>query len=334
MSIHAFYKQFEYHPIYTDTSMIGVARFPSRANCPKTAIVKILNARCPRSSNEVNITSRLQKKSPYIVELYCYYQTTYNYVMFLEHCTGLSLDYQLKSKGITWKENRLVEWFRQVTDAVRVMHENRYAHRDIKPLNIFLTEQEEIRLGDFGDACAVRNDQYTLYPKGTMVYIPTPLRNMSGVPMEVAYLHDIWSLGKTFYEMCMGEYRTDLDTNNMQSALQTVNTSLIARGISGELTRLISDMLSVQVIPMSISQVADSIRRLQIARIPIPPMIFPSDTTTLPTTFESIDRDQCQYSTTHSREKLHRMRCGHAYCQLCLERHCKGKNGLMCPLCR
>ena len=34
--------------------------------------------------------------------------------------------------------------------AVNEMHRKGFIHKDIKPANVFLTEQEDIKLGDFG----------------------------------------------------------------------------------------------------------------------------------------------------------------------------------------
>lgn len=334
MAVHEFYKRFQFNVLYPgETSAIGIARFQPKPGFPTSAIVKILNSSHASSCKEIQITSNLQNKSRYIVQLYCYYQVEHSYVMFLEHCKGGSLHEELKIQGRNWGEDKLVEWFRQMTDAVGAMHKGRFAHRDIKPANIFLTENGEIRLGDFGASCAVREGKKTHYPVGTLNYLPEALKTGTEVQTEGAYLHDIWSLGRTFYEMCMGRYSEELESNaNMQSILQTVNANLIARGISGELVGLITRMLSAEIRPMSISEVSDALIRLQTLRNPINPSELPIGAT-LPQSFLSIRRSvlRCQYSDDHPTDSLQRMSCGHTICKPCLTLRCKDR--LSCPIC-
>ena len=45
---------------------------------------------------------------------------------------------------------QLLMWFVETCEAVKYLHERGVVHRDIKPLNIFLTKDNSVRLGDFG----------------------------------------------------------------------------------------------------------------------------------------------------------------------------------------
>lgn len=339
--IEDFYKHFQFEMLHTgEISTLGIAHFQPKRGYPETAIVKILSARHPDSCKETMATLSLQNLSTYIVKLYCFYQTSYNYVLFLEHCQGGTMHDRLILGNSYWEERKLLEWFRQLADAISRLHSKRYAHRDIKPLNIFLTNTEEIRLGDFGEACAVRESQQTQYPRGTTNYIPGPLRADEGVVRQVSksygYMHDIWSLGRTYYEMCMGKYMPELDArvSDMQSCLQMVTYTLSVRGISGQLAKLITDMLSVELIPMSISQVVEAVARLKAANEPIRPVELVSEET-LPVSFTSLKPPRicrCQYGDTHPKDLL-AMQCGHTFCRACLEEKCTKLGKLVCPLC-
>jgi serine/threonine protein kinase len=321
-----------------DISTIGIAHFGAKRGYPATAIVKILNSKRPDSCKETMTTLSLQNLSRYIVQLYCFYQTTYNYVLFLEHCMGGTMHDRL-TMGANWEEWRLLEWFRQLAEAVATMHTKRYAHRDIKPHNIFLTESDEIRLGDFGEASAVR-ESLTKYPRGTPNYIPNPLRADVRNPMQVSkecgYSHDIWSLGRTFYEMCMGRYVQEFEERkgDMRFCLQMVTYNLNAKGISSRLVKLITDMLSVEVIPMEMAQVVEAVARLIAAREPLRPVELTSEET-LPLSFSSLKPPKvlrCQYGDQHPKD-LQSLECGHTFCKACLEIKCAKQGRYICPLC-
>ena len=281
-SIDDFYTHFNFQAMFKGRdSTVGKASFQRKHNYPASAIVKIMNCTLPGSIKETHLTRKLQNLSRHIVRLYCYYQTSSHIVLFLEHCEGGAVHDRLMLGTADWGERVLLQWFRELGEAVAVMHANRFAHRDIKPSNIFITGSNEMRLGDFGCAIAVREKLYTHYPKGTPQYIPPSYRTSSLVGVNIAkecgYLHDIWSLGRTFYEMCMGKYAFEIDNrvHDLQNLLRMVRYELAARGISGELVKLISDMLSIELQPMDISEVQEAIARLIITRKSLHPVDQP-----------------------------------------------------------
>lgn len=286
IQIDEFYTHFRFQEMRKSSrSTIGIAYFQSQPNCPATAIVKILTPHS-NSHKEAHVTLCLQDSCRYLLRLYCFYFTSRHYVLFFEHCTGGTVNDKLMQRCGNWKEWKLLEWFRQLVEAVATMHFKHYAHRDINPSNIFFTANEEIRLGDFGETSAVREKLFTHYPVGSPQYAPAPLRVTTPggeqVSKECGYLHDIWSLGRTFYEMCIGSYVAEMNNRveNMPHLLTMVGYELSVREISGGLARLILDMLSIEVQPMTIFQVQHTLASLQAAYEPLRPLDPPIEVTT------------------------------------------------------
>jgi NIMA (never in mitosis gene a)-related kinase 1/4/5 len=55
-------------------------------------------------------------------------------------------------KGVPLAEERVIDWFVQITLALKHIHDRKILHRDLKTQNIFLTLGRVVKLGDFGIA--------------------------------------------------------------------------------------------------------------------------------------------------------------------------------------
>jgi polo-like kinase 1 len=118
-----------------------------------------------------------------------------------------------RRKAITEPETRY--FMKQITLGVKYLHDKKIIHRDLKLGNIFLNDQMEIKLGDFGLATKVDYDgerKRTLC--GTPNYIAPEVLTKKGHSYEV----DIWSIGCIMYTLLVGkppfETQTLKDTYN------------------------------------------------------------------------------------------------------------------------
>ena len=84
---------------------------------------------------------------------------------------------------------------------LKFLHENGIVHGDIKPTNMLLDKRGWVKLGDFGLAQRVTNDQGSLL-KGTTKYMaPERLSDQFG---PVGPQSDLYSLGFSMYELMCG----------------------------------------------------------------------------------------------------------------------------------
>ncbi len=119
----------------------------------------------------------------------------------MEYVDGITLkEYIEKQKIITW--NEALYFTTQILRALQHAHDNGIVHRDIKPQNIILLQNGNIKVTDFGIARFAHTDTRTVTENamGSVHYI-SPEQAKGEFTDERA---DIYSLGSVLYEMLTG----------------------------------------------------------------------------------------------------------------------------------
>ncbi|XP_023323849.1 serine/threonine-protein kinase PLK1 isoform X1 [Eurytemora carolleeae] len=146
---------------------------------------------------------RLHKivRHSYIVKLFSYFEDSNFVYVILELCRKKSLmELHKRRQAITEPETRY--FMRQMLLGCQYLHENKIIHRDLKLGNVFLNDDLEIKIGDFGLATKVDFEgerKKTLC--GTPNYIAPEVLSKKGHSYEV----DVWSLGCILYTLLVGK---------------------------------------------------------------------------------------------------------------------------------
>ena len=77
----------------------------------------------------------------------------------MEYCPADTLEDFCKMHPEREQEAQKWKIFRQILEALNYLQNRGIIHRDIKPQNVFLDENNNVKLGDFGLARLVGNDQ-------------------------------------------------------------------------------------------------------------------------------------------------------------------------------
>ena len=249
--VDEFYTRFRYECwSITEERTIGLAHFDQiRVHYPATAVVKVFRDKAA-GHEEFRLTHFCQPLHRHILRLYAYYETRQYAVLFLEHCAGGALsDYlpSLPSLG----EGVLLDMMNDIAEAVAALHFNSVVHRDLKPHNIFLTANHICKVGDLETVKELVNyaDLHSM-TRGTIAYMSPEKVNFMGhrdLEPKRAYLDDIWALGKTFFEMGIGQVDMKL-ANVVAQGHATLHSYIYTHvrqtGRSEGLAALIEDMLT------------------------------------------------------------------------------------------
>ena len=102
-----------------------------------------------------------------------------------------------KKKNEPFTEKQIIDWFIQICEGVKYIHDKQIIHRDLKPNNIFLTKDNKIKIGDFGLAKTLAFQNQAKTNVGAPAYLSPEILN----DQPYDYKSDIWNLGIILYEL-------------------------------------------------------------------------------------------------------------------------------------
>ncbi|GAB6019425.1 Serine/threonine-protein kinase plk1 [Chamberlinius hualienensis] len=161
-----------------------------------------------KMAQEINIHRGLNH--PNIVQFYSFFEDSENVYILLELCRRKSM-MELHKRRKTLTEAECRYFVRQIVSACCYLQERKIIHRDLKLGNIFLDDEMQVKIGDFGLATKLDFEgerKRTLC--GTPNYIAPEILCKKGHSFEV----DVWSLGCIIYTLLVG--RPPFETSNLK----------------------------------------------------------------------------------------------------------------------
>lgn len=166
--------------------------------------------------------------------------TTY---IAMEYIEGRTLE-EIIEKRVPLKVKQIIDIMVQICEGLSFAHKNSVVHRDIKPANIIVTDDDTVKIMDFGVA---KFSSSTATVAGTVMGTPSYMSPEQITGKAVDYRTDIFSLGAVFYELLTHEkafpgnnitvtmYRVinedPMPVNLINATVSTAFNSVIMRGL-------------------------------------------------------------------------------------------------------
>lgn len=176
--------------------------------------IKILNY---DFANEEELKRRFQREAlsatslthPHIVDIFDVGEEGELLYLVMEYVEGQTLKKFIQSNGPLAPKQAL-PIMRQLVSAISNAHHNGIVHRDIKPQNILMDSEGNLKITDFGIAMALSATAHTKTNSviGTVHYL-SPEQARGGMATKKS---DIYSLGIVFYELLTGELPFSAET--------------------------------------------------------------------------------------------------------------------------
>ncbi|MGQ9862966.1 MAG: serine/threonine protein kinase [Bacteroidia bacterium] len=153
-----------------------------------------------RFADEAAVLARLSH--PNIVTLYDYVEDEQGLYLIMEYVEGQSLANLLGNGPLPI--TKVYRYFKQILEAFQYAHDKGVIHRDIKPANILISQEDQVKVLDFGVAKLLSTEHTrtrTGVRPGTLVYMsPEQVRGQ-----KIDVRSDIYSLGVVLYEMAFAK---------------------------------------------------------------------------------------------------------------------------------
>jgi len=108
----------------------------------------------------------------------------------------------------------IVKKLHALASGIEYLHKRKIVHRDVKPNNILMDNNENVLLSDIGSAVFVPEDEHSIpmtYAEGNEKYMAPEIYDKHGKPERKMYIKgDVWSLGLCIAQLCLMDLEISL----------------------------------------------------------------------------------------------------------------------------
>ena len=175
-----------------------VYKIKSKSDNTIYCLKKINIKKTPDRKNEVNILSKLNHAN--LVKYISSYEDEEGIYIIMEFCIYgdlYSLLHIVKKKKVYVNEEIIWDIAYQCLLGLEYLHSNQIIHRDIKLLNIFMSKNKIVKIGDMGMSKILDKKEMKLSRVGTPLFLAPELIKKEKYDFKA----DIWSLGCSIYHL-------------------------------------------------------------------------------------------------------------------------------------
>ncbi|KXJ80778.1 hypothetical protein RP20_CCG023458 [Aedes albopictus] len=184
------------------TGNVFAAKFiPVSQNSERTLIRK-----------EIDIMNQLHHRK--LIHLHDAFEDDDEFVLIYEFLSGGELFERITTEGYRMCEQEIIEYMKQICEAVKYMHEKNIIHLDIKPENVMCQTRNsnQVKLIDFGLATRLNPNEMVKISTGTAEFAAPEIVERE----PVGFYTDMWAVGVLAYVLISGlspfAGETDIDT--------------------------------------------------------------------------------------------------------------------------
>lgn len=153
---------------------------------------------------------------PNLQNLIDLYQNNEKYFFVLDYCAKGSL-FDLLEPGDLLDVKDASRYFRQIIYGLEYLHSCDVCHRDLKAENILITEDNNIKIADFGFAKLMKSGNSDTFC-GSPHYVAPEV--VKGQPYD-AFKADVWSCGVILFALCTSRLPfSDVDRRKLFSSIK------------------------------------------------------------------------------------------------------------------
>uniref|UniRef100_A0A8C2BMW9 Mitogen-activated protein kinase kinase kinase n=1 Tax=Cyprinus carpio TaxID=7962 RepID=A0A8C2BMW9_CYPCA len=153
-----------------------------------------------REQKETDIKHLRKLKHPNIISFKGVCTQAPCYCIIMEYCAQGQL-YEVLRAGRKITPRLLVDWASGIASGMNYLHIHKIIHRDLKSPNVLVTQNDNMKISDFGTSKELSDKSMKMSFAGTVAWMaPEVIRNE-----PVSEKVDIWSFGVVLWELLTGE---------------------------------------------------------------------------------------------------------------------------------
>ncbi len=149
-------------------------------------------------------------------------------VLLMEYVEGIDMG----SSQFRWNLPQLLDYFRIAADGLHAMHHLGYVHADLKPGNLIVTPDDQIKLIDYGQSSAMLHAKERI--QGTPDYMAPEQAKRSVLDQRT----DVFGLGATLHKVMTGGARQTEMNRTAGMHLQGRIGKLVGHATRGRTTKI------------------------------------------------------------------------------------------------
>ncbi|KAL0451106.1 UNVERIFIED_CONTAM: Serine/threonine-protein kinase ATG1c [Sesamum latifolium] len=193
-----------------------------RVHGTEVAIKEIVTARLSPKlqeslKSEIFILKRVNH--PNIIRLHDMIEEPGKMYIILEYCKGGDLSMYIQQSQGRVPEATAKHFMQQLAEGLKVLRENNFIHRDLKPQNLLLSTDGDnciLKIADFGFARSLQPRGLAETLCGSPLYMAPEIMQLQKYDAKA----DLWSVGTILYQLVTG--KTPFTGNNQIHLLQNI----------------------------------------------------------------------------------------------------------------
>lgn len=216
------------------------------------AMKLMLSENCLESfKNEIRFLIEARSNfNPYVVRYISSFtvENPPQFAIITEYCSGgdlRSIIQKYKKQEVLIPEETIIKCISQIAVGMAFLHERKILHRDIKPGNILIDPEGNLKLSDLGVSRQLAGKTHTTTGPGTPCYT-SPEALESG---RHSYSSDVWAFGCTLHELCCLSFAFEEDSyaGLLKEMKMGYDGSRIPKCYDPRIREIITSMLSVDI---------------------------------------------------------------------------------------
>jgi serine/threonine protein kinase len=192
-----------------------------------------------RAEREARLAARLNH--PHVVAVFDLVVEGDDHWLVMEYVEGRTLAELVRQDGALTPD-QAAPLLRQAADALAAAHDSGIVHRDVKPSNILVTAEGQVKLSDFGIARAEADASLT--QTGLVTGSPSYLAPEVASGQLATAAADVWSLGATAFHALAGRPPYEVGDNVMGALYRIVHEEPPRLTNAGWLTPMLDNTMT------------------------------------------------------------------------------------------